>query len=88
METVLDAFSGDAFGVVSMTESINLLPYAPGRLGKLGIYRFKLPPRERVNRFAITPGPRVDYGVIPHAVASFTIKCLVWPLPLVPVDVI
>lgn len=34
----LDIFSGDAFGVVSLTQAINSMPYVPGRLGQLGIF--------------------------------------------------
>jgi len=35
---VLNVFDQDAFGVVSMTASINNQPFVPGRLGQLGIF--------------------------------------------------
>jgi hypothetical protein len=36
--SVLDVFNQNAFGVVSLTESINLLPYQPGRIGAMGLF--------------------------------------------------
>jgi hypothetical protein len=36
-----DVFNGDAFSLVSLTESINLLPFVPGRLGEMGLFRSK-----------------------------------------------
>lgn len=36
---MLDIFNDDAFSVVSLTESINLLPYMPARLGQLNLFR-------------------------------------------------
>lgn len=38
---MLDVFSGDAFGFVSLTASINKLPYKPGRLGAMGLFTRK-----------------------------------------------
>jgi hypothetical protein len=38
MEPILDVFSGDAFGFVTLTDSINKLPFLPGRLGMLGLF--------------------------------------------------
>lgn len=38
MPNVLDIFNDDAFGVVEMTKSVNLLPYQPSRLGQLGLF--------------------------------------------------
>lgn len=38
MGSVLDIFSGDAFSVVSLTDSINNIPFVPGRLGQLGLF--------------------------------------------------
>lgn len=35
METVLDVFNSDAFGVIALTDSINKVPFAPGRAGQL-----------------------------------------------------
>ena len=37
----LDIFSGDAFSVTSLTESINKVPHVPGRIGKLGYFAEK-----------------------------------------------
>lgn len=37
--SVLDVFNSDAFGTVQMTSAVNLLPYAPGRVGKMGIFK-------------------------------------------------
>lgn len=36
--SVFDAFNGDAFTLVSLTEGINKVPFIPGRLGQLGIF--------------------------------------------------
>lgn len=36
---MLDVFHDDVFGVVSLTESINKLPYVPSRLGKMGLFK-------------------------------------------------
>jgi hypothetical protein len=38
MDQILDVFSGDAFSFVSLTDSINKLPFVPGRLGALGLF--------------------------------------------------
>lgn len=38
---MLDVFKSNAFSSVSLTASINMLPYAPARLGKLGLFRTK-----------------------------------------------
>lgn len=35
---LIDIFSGDAFGVVSLTASVNNMPFKPGLLGSLGIF--------------------------------------------------
>lgn len=39
--SVLDVFNSDVYGVVSLTESINKLPYAPSFLSKLGLFSDK-----------------------------------------------
>lgn len=36
--SVLDVFTGDAFSLVSLTDSINKVPFIPGRLGQLGLF--------------------------------------------------
>lgn len=36
---MLDVFSDDLFGVVSLTTAINKLPFKPNRLGQLGIFK-------------------------------------------------
>jgi len=36
---MIDVFNTDAFSLVEMTEAINLLPHAPGRLEQMGIFR-------------------------------------------------
>ncbi|MEN6335567.1 MAG: major capsid protein [Phycisphaerales bacterium] len=38
MPGVLDIFNGNAFGMVSLTRSILVLPYVPARLGALGLF--------------------------------------------------
>jgi hypothetical protein len=38
MEPILDVFSSDAFSFVTLTDSINKLPFVPGRLGSLGLF--------------------------------------------------
>jgi hypothetical protein len=38
MEPILDVFSSDAFSFVTLTDSINKLPFVPGRLGALGLF--------------------------------------------------
>lgn len=38
---MLDVFNQDMFSTVSLTESINKLPYVPSRLGQLGLFRPK-----------------------------------------------
>src|SRR5687768_5773607 len=39
---MLNVFSGSAFDTLSLTTSINKLPYKPGRLGAMGLFR-KIP---------------------------------------------
>lgn len=38
MEPIFDIFSNDAFSMVSLTDSINRLPFVPGRLGEMGLF--------------------------------------------------
>ena len=35
----LDIFSGNAFSMVALTDAINKMPYIPGRIGQLGLFR-------------------------------------------------
>jgi hypothetical protein len=35
----LDIFSGSAFSMVALTDAINKMPYVPGRIGQLGLFR-------------------------------------------------
>lgn len=37
----LDVFKGDAFSSMSLTASINTLPFVPGRIGQMGIFKPK-----------------------------------------------
>lgn len=36
--SLLDVFSNDAFGVISLTTAINKLPYKPSKLGEMGLF--------------------------------------------------
>jgi len=38
---ILDVFNGNAFNLASLTDAINRMPVAPGRLGKLGLFTTK-----------------------------------------------
>jgi hypothetical protein len=38
MPTISDVFNSDAFGVISMTENINNIPYTPSRIEAMGLY--------------------------------------------------
>lgn len=38
MDTVMDIFRSDAYGVVAMTDVVNAMPFVPGRAGALGIF--------------------------------------------------
>jgi|LGVE01.1.fsa_nt_gb hypothetical protein len=35
---ILDIFNNDAFGVVSLTDAVNKMPFVPGRVGQLGLF--------------------------------------------------
>jgi hypothetical protein len=35
----LDIFSGSAFTMMALTDAINKMPYVPGRIGQLGLFR-------------------------------------------------
>jgi hypothetical protein len=35
----LDIFSGSAFSMVALTDAINKMPFVPGRIGQLGLFR-------------------------------------------------
>ena len=39
MPTITDVFNGDAFGVISLTQNINNIPYKPRRMEALGVYQ-------------------------------------------------
>src|SRR4051812_1603399 len=41
MDTLLDIFSGDAFSVRTLTDSINLVPIQYGRVNALGLFNEK-----------------------------------------------
>lgn len=36
--TILDVFGGDAFKAISLTDSINALPFKPSRIGSMGLF--------------------------------------------------
>lgn len=38
MDNVLDVFKSDAFGVISLTDTINKLPHTPSRIGEMGLF--------------------------------------------------
>lgn len=46
--SILDVFGGDAFKTISLTDSINALPYKPSRIGEMGLFA-----REGVNNTTI-----------------------------------
>lgn len=46
----MDIFNSDAFGVIEMTESVNMVPIAWGRLGELGLF---VPKPLRTDQFMI-----------------------------------
>ena len=35
----LDIFSSSAFSMVALTDAINKMPFVPGRIGQLGLFR-------------------------------------------------
>ena len=39
MGSVLDVFNGDAYGLISLTEGIDKIPYTPGRIGSMGLFK-------------------------------------------------
>lgn len=39
MNNVFDVFNSDAFGLVSLTDAINKVPFIPGRLGQMGLFQ-------------------------------------------------
>ncbi len=39
MQTIGDIFNQDAFSVVELTEAVNKMPYIPGQVGKLGLFK-------------------------------------------------
>lgn len=39
MPGILDVFQGSAFNVMTLTAAINKIPYSPGRLGRLGLFK-------------------------------------------------
>jgi hypothetical protein len=46
--STLDVFQGDAFTTTSLTESINLLPYQPRRIGQMGLFAERGVPNKTV----------------------------------------
>ena len=58
---VLDIFNSDFFGVVSMTQALDLIPYKPNWLGSLGIFQQRsvstttVVIEERHNRLSLVP---------------------------------
>lgn len=49
METMLDLFKGDAFGLVSMTNAVNSLPYSEGELKDICRFEDKMSPTRMVS---------------------------------------
>ena len=41
MENILDVFGGNEFGVVSLTNAINKVPFKPSRVGEMGLFEAK-----------------------------------------------
>lgn len=64
--TILDVFNGEAFSCVSMTESINKLPYIPARLGKLfkfqGINTLTVAIEEKAGKLSLIPNKTRNSG--------------------------
>ena len=56
MEPILDVFSNDAFSFVTLTDSINKLPFVPGRLGSLGLFTEAPVPTTSIRTFASIGG--------------------------------
>lgn len=48
MEQILDVFGSDAFTLVSLTDSINRIPFIPGRLGEMGLFTEQGIPTTRI----------------------------------------
>lgn len=45
---MLDVFNNDAFSTVSLTESLNKLPYTPSRLGSMGLFKRRGVPTTKI----------------------------------------
>jgi Phage major capsid protein E len=83
----LDIFSSSAFTMVALTDAINKMPYVPGRIGQLGLFREQgvsttsvmIEEREGSLNLAhgecathYVPPDRHRRGYLPHGVESCT----------------
>lgn len=85
---MLDVFKGDAFGVISLTTSINKLPYKPARLGAMGIFRKKgitttnVAIESREGKLAVLM--TAARGTMPSAAPARGRKLRTFPVPHIP----
>jgi len=85
---MLDVFNGDAFKTVSLTTAINKLPYIPGRLGRMGIFKPKgitttvAVVEERQGKLYLIP--TAARGAMPNAASGKTRAARTFNVPHMP----
>lgn len=87
---MLDVFKTDAFSMVSLTASINKLPYKPSRLGSLGIFRKKgvtttnVAIESREGKLAVLM--TAARNTMPYSAPPRTRRTRIFPVPHIPLN--
>ncbi len=86
--SVLDVFNSNAFGMVSLTEGIDKLPYVPGRIGGMGLFRtegiFNTTVKIEERRGKLTLVPIGARGVMPEYDTARTRTAKLFEVPHLP----
>jgi hypothetical protein len=87
---MLDVFKSDVFGIVSLTTAINKLPYAPSRLGAMGLFNKKgittltVGIESREGKIALLQ--TAARGTMPYVAPTKDRKVRTFPVPHIPLN--
>lgn len=87
---MLDVFKTDAFSLLSLTAAINKLPYVPGRLGAMGLFKeqgittLTAMVEEQAGKLALIP--TAARGTMPNVLGKGTRTARVFRVPHVPLN--
>ena len=87
---MLDVFKKDAFSTLSLTTAINKLPFKPGRLGEMGLFKksgkttTQIGIEEKQGKLSLLP--TASRGTMPTVNSSATRKVIAFTVPHIPAN--